>query len=103
MTLLNMGVDPNTEMNMHRPNSSHPNGGRFAENQLSTGCTPLFRAVQGNDLQVIQALLAKGANPNINSMGFTPFLIAAGRWSGRTRWQWWGCGEHRDPGSDDAA
>ncbi len=78
MTLLNMGVDPNTEMNMHRPNSSHPNGGRFAENQLSTGCTPLFRAVQGNDLQVIQALLAKGANPNINSMGFTPFLIAAG-------------------------
>ncbi len=27
---------------------------------------------------MIRALLAKGANPNVNAMGFTPFLIAAG-------------------------
>jgi ankyrin repeat protein len=29
-------------------------------------------------MDVIRALLAKGANPNINDMGFTPFLVAAG-------------------------
>ena len=29
-------------------------------------------------MEVIQALLAKGANPNINAMGFTAFLLAAG-------------------------
>jgi ankyrin repeat protein len=75
--LLAADVDPNPELNMHRP-SRGGNSGRFIENQLSTGCTPLFRATQGNDIEVIQALLAKGANPNINTMGLTPFLIAAG-------------------------
>ena len=29
-------------------------------------------------MEVIRALLAKSANPNINDMGFTPFLVAAG-------------------------
>ncbi len=75
--LLDAGVDPNPELNMHRP-SRGGNSGRFGDNQLSTGCTPLFRAAQANDLQVIQALLMKGANPNINAMGFTPFLLVAG-------------------------
>jgi ankyrin repeat protein len=74
--LLDAGVDPNAELNFHRP-SRGGNSGRFGETSLSTGCTPLFRAVQGNDLQVIQALLAKGANPNINAMGDTPFTLAA--------------------------
>ena len=74
--LLDAGVDPNPEMNFHRPNA--PGRGRFADNQISTGTTPLFRAVQNNDLEVIQALLAKGADPNINTMGYTPFLLAAG-------------------------
>ena len=50
--------------------------------QLSTGCTPLFRATEAGDMEVIRALLAKGANPNINAMGFTPFLLAAGVDSG---------------------
>jgi len=31
-----------------------------------------------NDIEVIRALLDKGANPNIIGMGTTPFLIAAG-------------------------
>lgn len=74
--LLAANVNVNSELNMHRPNG--PGRGRFQDNQLGTGCTPLFRAVQGNDLEVIQALLAKGANPNIRSMGYTPFLLAAG-------------------------
>ncbi len=76
-TLLAAGVDVNAELNMHRP-SRGGNSGRFGEEQLNTGCTPLFRAAQSNDTEVMQALLAKGANPNVNSMGFTPFLLAAG-------------------------
>jgi uncharacterized protein len=75
--LLAADVDPNTELNMHRP-SRGGNSGRFVENQLSTGCTPLFRAAQSGDLEVIKALLAKGANPNVNTMGLTSFLVAAG-------------------------
>ena len=71
------GIDINAELNFHRP-SRGGNSGRFADNQLSTGCTPLFRATQSNDMELIRALLAKGANPNINAMGFTPFLLAAG-------------------------
>jgi uncharacterized protein len=76
-SLLTADVDPNPELNMHRP-SRGGNSGRFVENQLSTGCTPLFRAAQGNDMEVIGTLLAKGANPNINTMGLTAFLVAAG-------------------------
>ncbi len=75
--LLAADVDPNIELNMHRP-SRGGNSGRFVENQLSTGCTPLFRAAQSGDLEVIKALLAKGANPNVNTMGLTSFLVAAG-------------------------
>jgi ankyrin repeat protein len=74
--LLEAGVDPNPEMNFHRPNA--PNRGRFADNQVSTRATPLFRAVQLNDLDVVEALLKKGADPNINSMGYTPFGLVAG-------------------------
>jgi ankyrin repeat protein len=75
--LLAADVDPSPQLNMHRP-SRGGNSGRFGDNQLSTGCTPLFRAAQSNDAEVMRALLAKGANPNINAMGFTPFLLAAG-------------------------
>jgi ankyrin repeat protein len=75
--LLAADVDPDPELNMHRP-SRGGNSGRFAEEPLNTGTTPLFRATQAGDMEVIRALLAKGANPNINAMGFTPFLLAAG-------------------------
>jgi ankyrin repeat protein len=73
--LLDAGVDPNPEMNFHRPNA--PGRGRFGDNQVSTGTTALFRAVQLNDIEVAEALLKKGANPNINAMGYTAFGIAA--------------------------
>src|SRR6187397_2744111 len=75
--LLAADVDVNAEMNMHRP-SRGGNSGRFADRQLGTGCTALYRATEGGDVEVIRSLLAKGANPNINGMGFTPFLVAAG-------------------------
>jgi ankyrin repeat protein len=76
-TLLDMGVDPNPQMSIRRP-SRGGNSGRFGDSQLSTGCTPLFRAVQANDREVINLLLARGADPNIGAMGYTPFLVAAG-------------------------
>jgi ankyrin repeat protein len=75
--LLAADVDVNAELNMRRP-SRGGNSGRFADNDLGTGCTPLYRATEAGDMEVIRALLAKGANPNINDMGFTPFLVAAG-------------------------
>jgi ankyrin repeat protein len=87
--LLAAGVDVNPQLNIHRPSRSG-NSGRFIEPLLGTGCTPLMRATVGmwgpegdrktmsGDVEVVRALLAKGANPNINDMGVTPFLIAAG-------------------------
>jgi uncharacterized protein len=73
--LLDAGADPNPEMNFHRPNA--PGRGRFADNQVSTGTTALFRAVQLNDQEVAELLLKKGANPNIGAMGYTAFGLAA--------------------------
>jgi ankyrin repeat protein len=75
--LLAKGVDLNPQLNMHRP-SRGGNSGRFVDPLLNVGCTPLLRATMANDLEVMTALLAKGANPNINAMGLTPFLVAAG-------------------------
>jgi ankyrin repeat protein len=75
--LLAADVDVNAEMNMHRP-SRGGNSGRFSDRQLSTGCTALYRATEAGDMEVVRALLDRGASPNINDMGFTPFLVAAG-------------------------
>ena len=54
------------------------NSGRFIEEFLNTGCTPLMRATIANDMEVVRTLLDKGASPNICAMGLTPFLVAAG-------------------------
>ena len=75
--LLAADVDPSPQLNMHRP-SRGGNSGRFIDPLLNTGCTPLLRATMAGDSEVVRALLAKGANPNINDMGLTPFLVAAG-------------------------
>ena len=86
--LLSAGVEIDAQLNMHRPSRSG-NSGRFVDPLLGTGCTPLMRATLGvpfndpeppvpGDVEVVRALLAKGANPNINDMGVTPFLVAAG-------------------------
>ncbi len=79
--LLAAGVDPNPELNMHRPSRSG-NSGRFIDPLLSTGCTPLLRAAMVDDIEVIRVLLAKGASPNVGGMGLTPFLVSAGVASG---------------------
>ena len=75
--LLAAGVDVNPQLNMHRP-SRGGNSGRFVEEFYNTGCTPLLRAAIAGDVEVARALLDKGAAPNIEGMGLTPFLIAAG-------------------------
>src|SRR5215470_9979733 len=75
--LLAADVDPSPQLNMHRP-SRGGNSGRFIDPLLNTGCTPLLRATMAGDMEVVQALLEKGADPNINAMGLTPFLVAAG-------------------------
>ena len=95
--LLAADVDVNAELNMHRP-SRGGNSGRFADRQLGTGCTALYRATEAGDMEVIRALLAKGANPNINGMGFTPFLVAAGVTPGAGGRR---CAQHRASGFDD--
>jgi ankyrin repeat protein len=75
--LLATNVDPSPELRMKRPTRGGYTG-RAGDPLLDTGATPLLRATIANDMEVIQALLAKGASPNVNAMGVTPFLVAAG-------------------------
>jgi uncharacterized protein len=77
IALMSAGVDLNPQLNMHRP-SRGGNSGRFVEEFYNTGCTPLLRATIAGDMEVVRALLDKGASPNISGMGLTPFLVAAG-------------------------
>ncbi|HXJ75496.1 MAG TPA: ankyrin repeat domain-containing protein, partial [Candidatus Dormibacteraeota bacterium] len=78
--LLAAGVNPNTELNARRPEAG--SGGRFADPLLSSGTTPLLRALIGNNTEVARMLLDNGANPNIYGMGISPWLYAAGLTSG---------------------
>jgi ankyrin repeat protein len=82
--LLAANVDPSPELKMHRPTRGGYTG-RFSDPLMDTGCTPLLRAVLANDMEVVQALLAKGASPNINAMGLTSFLVVAGAGNGGGR------------------
>src|SRR5262245_47380841 len=71
-SLLAADVDVNAEMNMHRPRRGG-NSRRFGEEQKNPGCTPLYLSTEAADVEVVRALLGKGAKPNVNDMGFTPF------------------------------
>jgi uncharacterized protein len=76
--LLDAGVDPNAQLNLHRPGRGG-NSGRFSDDLLRTGCTPLLRAAMSHDNEVIELLLQHGALvdlPNVN--GVTPLIAAAG-------------------------
>ena len=77
--LLAAGVDTNAQLNMRRPSNQ---GGRFNDPLLSTGTTPLLRALIDNNSAVARLLLEKGANPNIYGMGLSPWLYASGITSG---------------------
>jgi ankyrin repeat protein len=76
--LLDAGVDPNPQLNMHRP-SRGGNIGRFVDDLLTTGATPLLRAAIGQDAQFVELLLVRGAHVDLpNVMGVTPLMGAAG-------------------------
>jgi len=77
--LLAAGVNVNPQLNMRRPSNQ---GGRFSDPLLSSGTTPLLRALISGNTDVARLLLQKGANPNIYGMGISPFLYAAGITSG---------------------
>src|SRR5262249_16189666 len=80
--LLAANLDPSPEVGMDRRRGGGYSG-RFSDPLLDTGATPLLRAAIANDMEVVQALLARGASPNINAMGVTAFLVAAGVGAGQ--------------------
>ncbi|HEX6999369.1 MAG TPA: ankyrin repeat domain-containing protein [Gammaproteobacteria bacterium] len=76
--LLAAGVDPNPQLNMHRPGRG-ANTSRFVDDLLTTGATPLLRAAIGHDVEAVRALLEHGALVDLpNVMGVTPLMAAAG-------------------------
>jgi hypothetical protein len=76
--LLAAGVNPNPQLNMHRPGRGG-NSGRFTDDCLTTGATPLLRAAVSYDNEAIRMLLANGARVDLpNVMGVTPFMVASG-------------------------
>jgi ankyrin repeat protein len=76
--LLEAGVDPNTQLNMHRPGRGG-NSGRFVDDLLTTGATPLLRAAMSHDAPLVELLLRHGARVDLpNVMGVTALMSAAG-------------------------
>jgi ankyrin repeat protein len=76
--LLSAGVDPNAQLDLWRPGRG-ANSGRFEDNLLQAGATPLLRAAMSHDNAVIQLLLEHGAVVDLpNDEGVTPLIAAAG-------------------------
>ena len=76
--LLEMGVNPNVQLDSHRPGRGG-NQGRFTDDLLTTGATPLLRAAVAADHDAVELLLAHGALVDLpNVMGVTPLMAAAG-------------------------
>ena len=76
--LLEAGVYVDPQLNFHRPGPGGASG-RFSDELLSTGATPLLRAGVGHDAEAARLLLAHGAEVDLpNIFGVTPLLAAAG-------------------------
>jgi ankyrin repeat protein len=76
--ILDAGVNPNPQLAFKEP-SRGGRDNRFRDDLLTTGATPLLRAAQTFDNDVVQALLAHGALVDLpNASGVTPFMAAAG-------------------------
>jgi ankyrin repeat protein len=76
--LLNAGVNPNHQLSMLQP-SRNGNSGRFKDDLLNTGATPLLRAAQTFDNAVVRALVEHGSRVDLpNAMGVTPLMAASG-------------------------
>ena len=76
--LLAAGVNPNAQLAFKEP-SRGGRDNRFRDDLLTTGATPLLRAAQTFDNDVVRALLEHGALVDLpNASGVTPFMAAAG-------------------------
>jgi uncharacterized protein len=76
--LLEAGANPNAQLLFKEP-SRGGRDNRFRDDLLTTGATPLLRAAQTFDNDVVRALLARGALVDLpNASGVTPFMAAAG-------------------------
>jgi len=76
--LLEAGVNPNAQLAFKEP-SRGGRDNRFRDDLLTTGATPLLRAAQTYDTDVVRLLLAHGAEVDLpNASGVTPFMAAAG-------------------------
>jgi len=76
--LLAAGANPNIQLKLRPPyrNYIFDRGG---DQVLSTGATPLMRAVKGGDIDAVKLLLKYKANLNLpNEEGITPLMVAAG-------------------------
>jgi len=76
--LLAAGVNPNPQLAFKEP-SRGGRDNRFRDDLLTTGATPLLRAAQTFDDDVVRLLLEHGAAVDLpNASGVTPFMAAAG-------------------------
>lgn len=76
--LLDAGVNPNPQLAFKEP-SRGGRDNRFRDDLLTTGATPLLRAAQTFDNEVVRALLEHGALVDLpNASGVTAFMAAAG-------------------------
>jgi uncharacterized protein len=76
--LLDAGANPNAQLAFKEP-SRGGRDNRFRDDLLTTGATPLLRAAQTFDNDVVRLLLAHGALVDLpNASGVTPFMAAAG-------------------------
>lgn len=75
--LLEMGVEPNPQLNFHRPGRGGGSG-RFVDDLMNTGATPMLRAAIRWDVDGMALLIKHGGDVNLpNLMGVTPFMAAA--------------------------
>jgi len=76
-TLLAHGANVNAQLKKQQPYRTKVDRGN--DTMLGTGTTPMLRAAKAGDAEVIEALLAKGADPKIpTKFGITPLMAAAG-------------------------
>jgi ankyrin repeat protein len=72
------GVNPNSQLNMHRPGRGG-NSGRYDDPIMVAGATPMLRAAGGQDSAAVRLLLEYGGRIDVpNVMGVTPLMAAAG-------------------------
>jgi uncharacterized protein len=72
------GVNPNHQLNMHRPGRGG-NSGRYADEIITAGATPMLRAAGSQDSEAVRLLLEYGGRVDVpNVMGVTPLMAAAG-------------------------